>query len=93
MIAACLIKDQTKRPSATNLLKHPFFRKARSEHNAMKRMINKLPTLGERMQLIKVYTFFSYLFRFHLYFCSDESVINVLYIGQGNTIASRKKTT
>jgi serine/threonine-protein kinase OSR1/STK39 len=58
MIAACLIKDQTKRPSATNLLKHPFFRKARSEHNAMKRMINKLPTLGERMQLIKVYTFF-----------------------------------
>jgi serine/threonine-protein kinase OSR1/STK39 len=58
MIAACLIKDQTKRPSATNLLKHPFFRKARSEHNAMKRMINKLPTLGERMQLIKVYAFF-----------------------------------
>ncbi|KAK3152296.1 hypothetical protein QOZ80_2BG0156970 [Eleusine coracana subsp. coracana] len=52
MIAACLIKDPTKRPSASNLLKHPFFRKGKSEHNTVKRILNKLPTLGERMQAI-----------------------------------------
>ncbi|RLN07799.1 serine/threonine-protein kinase BLUS1-like isoform X1 [Panicum miliaceum] len=53
MIATCLIKDPTKRPSARKLLKHPFFRKAKSEHNTVKCMINKLPSLAERMQTIK----------------------------------------
>ncbi|KAL6629957.1 hypothetical protein ACP70R_029722 [Stipagrostis hirtigluma subsp. patula] len=53
MIAACLIKDPSKRPSAQKLLKHPFFKKAKSEHNALKCIISKLPSLGERLQFIK----------------------------------------
>ncbi|PWZ27692.1 Serine/threonine-protein kinase fray2 [Zea mays] len=53
MIATCLIKDPTKRPPAKKLLKHPFFRRARSDHNAVKCMLNKLPSLAERMQFIK----------------------------------------
>ncbi|XP_066325101.1 serine/threonine-protein kinase ppk11-like isoform X2 [Miscanthus floridulus] len=53
MIATCLIKDPTKRPPAKKLLKHPFFKRARSDHNAVKCMLNKLPSLAERMQFIK----------------------------------------
>lgn len=54
MITTCLIKDPAKRPSAKKLLKHPFFRKANKvEHNAVRCMLDKLPSLAERMQSIK----------------------------------------
>ncbi|KAG0531992.1 hypothetical protein BDA96_04G069400 [Sorghum bicolor] len=53
MIATCLIKDPTKRPPAKKLLKHPFFKRAKSDHNVVKCMLNKLPSLAERMQFIK----------------------------------------
>ncbi|XP_015689669.2 serine/threonine-protein kinase BLUS1-like isoform X2 [Oryza brachyantha] len=53
MIATCLIKDPSKRPTAQNLLQLPFFKKVKFEENILKCMLNKLPSLGARMISIK----------------------------------------
>lgn len=52
MIGTCLIKDPSKRPTAQKLIEHPFFKKVKSDDNALK-CINKLPSLVDRMQTIK----------------------------------------
>lgn len=58
MIASCLVKDPSKRPSAKKLLKHPFFKQARSSDYILRTLLEGLPALGDRLQALKVYDFF-----------------------------------
>ncbi|CAI9113817.1 OLC1v1014498C1 [Oldenlandia corymbosa var. corymbosa] len=54
MIASCLVKDPTKRPSAKKLLKHPFFKQARSNDYIARTLLDGLPALGDRLQALKI---------------------------------------
>ncbi|KAK4374686.1 hypothetical protein RND71_005363 [Anisodus tanguticus] len=53
MIASCLVKDPSKRPSAKKLLKHPFFKQARSNDYIARTLLEGLPALGDRMKELK----------------------------------------
>ena len=53
MISLCLQKDPTKRPLASQLLKHKFFAKAVKQKDLIKKVIlNGLPALAERAKLL-----------------------------------------
>ena len=54
MVAMCLVKDQTKRPTAERLLKHSFFKSARPPEVSLKNIFSDLPPLGERVKILKV---------------------------------------
>ena len=58
MIASCLVKDPSKRPSAKKLLKHSFFRQAKSNEFIARKLLEGLPALGDRLQALKVPLFF-----------------------------------
>lgn len=58
MIATCLVKDPSKRPSAQKLLKQPFFKQARSQDYIVRKILEGLPTLGDRHQALKVAVFY-----------------------------------
>ncbi|XP_041990662.1 serine/threonine-protein kinase BLUS1-like isoform X1 [Salvia splendens] len=53
MIAICLVKDPVKRPSAKKLLKHSFFKKARSNEYISRTLLEGLPDLGDRLKALK----------------------------------------
>jgi len=53
MIASCLVKDPSKRPSAKKLLKHSFFKQARSSDYIAQKLLDGLPDLVNRVQAIK----------------------------------------
>ncbi|KZV21423.1 serine/threonine-protein kinase fray2 [Dorcoceras hygrometricum] len=53
MIASCLVKDPSKRPSAKKLLRHSFFKKARSNDYFARTLLEGLPALGDRLQALK----------------------------------------
>ncbi|XP_071733412.1 serine/threonine-protein kinase BLUS1-like isoform X2 [Rutidosis leptorrhynchoides] len=53
MIASCLVKDPLKRPSAKRLLKHSFFKQAKSNEFIARKLLEGLPALGERLQALK----------------------------------------
>ncbi|XP_030546880.2 serine/threonine-protein kinase OSR1 isoform X3 [Rhodamnia argentea] len=53
MIASCLVKDPSKRPSAKKLLKHSFFKQARSNDYIARTLLDGLPALGDRMEALK----------------------------------------
>ncbi|KAL9386483.1 hypothetical protein Peur_019607 [Populus x canadensis] len=53
MIASCLVKDPSKRPSANKLLKHSFFKQARSNDYIVRKLLDGLPDLGDRIQALK----------------------------------------
>ncbi|KAK1407123.1 hypothetical protein QVD17_38734 [Tagetes erecta] len=53
MIASCLVKDPLKRPSAAKLLKHYFFKQARTNDYIHRKLLEGLPTIGDRLEAIK----------------------------------------
>ncbi|KAI3858812.1 hypothetical protein MKX03_015749 [Papaver bracteatum] len=54
MIEKCLVKGPHKRSSAQELLKHPFFKKARSSEYLTRTLIKELPSLGDSAKESKI---------------------------------------
>ena len=55
MVAMCLVKDQTKRPTAEKLLKHSFFKNAKPPELIVKKLFVDLPPLWKRVKDLQVY--------------------------------------
>lgn len=53
MIAECLQKDPTKRPTATELLKHQFFKKAKDKKYLVQTCLSCAPSIEERAKKVK----------------------------------------
>ncbi|XP_061352203.1 uncharacterized protein LOC133297137 isoform X5 [Gastrolobium bilobum] len=54
MVAMCLVKDQTKRPSAEKLLKHSFFKNAKPPELSVKKLFADLPPLWNRVKALQL---------------------------------------
>ncbi|CAL0321072.1 unnamed protein product [Lupinus luteus] len=54
MVAMCLVKDQTKRPSADKLLKHSFFKNAKPPGLSVKKLFADLPPLWNRVKSLEI---------------------------------------
>ncbi|KAB2612676.1 serine/threonine-protein kinase fray2 [Pyrus ussuriensis x Pyrus communis] len=55
MIASCLVKDPSKQSSAKKLLKHSFFKQARSNDYISRTLLAGPPALGDRIKELKRY--------------------------------------
>ncbi|KAJ4960248.1 hypothetical protein NE237_020158 [Protea cynaroides] len=53
MVAACLVKDPKKRPTSEKLLKHNFFKHARSNEYLARTILAGVSPLGERFRMLK----------------------------------------
>ncbi|KAF8399707.1 hypothetical protein HHK36_015577 [Tetracentron sinense] len=53
LVAACLVKDPKKRPTSEKLLKHHFFKHARSNEYLARSILDGLHPLGERFKILK----------------------------------------
>ncbi|WOL12507.1 serine/threonine-protein kinase 26 isoform X2 [Canna indica] len=53
MVATCLVKDPKKRPTSEKLLKHPFFKHARSNEYLAQTILEGLSPLGDRFKALK----------------------------------------
>ncbi|KAI7750360.1 hypothetical protein M8C21_014686, partial [Ambrosia artemisiifolia] len=53
MVAACLVKDPKKRPSSEKLLKHPFFKHAKTADYLQRSILDGLSPLGDRFRTLK----------------------------------------
>uniref|UniRef100_A0A1J3IRX5 Serine/threonine-protein kinase fray2 n=1 Tax=Noccaea caerulescens TaxID=107243 RepID=A0A1J3IRX5_NOCCA len=53
MVALCLVKDQTKRPTAEKLLKHSFFKNAKPPEICVKKLFADLPPLWTRVKALQ----------------------------------------
>ncbi|KAG5004429.1 hypothetical protein JHK84_028693 [Glycine max] len=53
MVAMCLVKDQTKRPSVEKLLKHSFFKQAKPPELSVKKLFADLPPLWNRVKSLQ----------------------------------------
>lgn len=54
MVATCLVKDPKKRPTSEKLLKHHFFKHARSNEYLARAILDGLPPLADRFRALKV---------------------------------------
>ncbi|XP_074565072.1 uncharacterized protein LOC141821588 [Curcuma longa] len=54
MIAMCLVKDQTKRPTAEKLLKHSFFKHAKPPEILLKSILSDLPPLWDCVKALQL---------------------------------------
>ncbi|XP_044484705.1 serine/threonine-protein kinase BLUS1-like isoform X2 [Mangifera indica] len=54
MVAMCLVKDQTKRPTAEKLLKHSFFKYAKPPELSVKKLFADLPPLWNRVKALQL---------------------------------------
>ncbi|KAL3647023.1 hypothetical protein CASFOL_007991 [Castilleja foliolosa] len=54
MVAMCLVKDQTKRPTAEKLLRHSFFKSAKPPQLIVKKLFVDLPPLWKRVKDIQL---------------------------------------
>ncbi|KAK1306759.1 Mitogen-activated protein kinase kinase kinase NPK1 [Acorus calamus] len=54
MVAMCLVKDQTKRPTAEKLLKHSFFKHAKPPDLSVKSLLADLPPLWDRVKALQL---------------------------------------
>lgn len=80
LVAACLVKDPKKRPASEKLLKHPFFKQARSNEYLKKTILDGLAPLGDRFRALKVYIQF-YLYH-NISECGTLKALNILGIGE-----------
>lgn len=53
VVTRCLQKDPSRRPTATQLLEHRFFKQARDEEYLQMHLVDDLPSLPERVQQIR----------------------------------------
>lgn len=71
----CLVKDQTKRPTAEKLLKHSFFKNAKPPELSVKKLFADLPPLWKRvkdLQVVLLLAGFSGYLLFIFVWCSCE---------------------
>ncbi|GMY30628.1 serine/threonine-protein kinase BLUS1-like isoform X1 [Fagus crenata] len=54
MVAMCLVKDQAKRPTAEKLMKHSFFKNAKSPELSVKKLFADLPPLWNRVKALQL---------------------------------------
>ncbi|XP_078154286.1 uncharacterized protein LOC144549430 [Carex rostrata] len=54
MVAMCLVKDPTKRPTAEKLLKHQFFKPVKSPEVSLKKILADLPPLWDRVKALQL---------------------------------------
>ncbi|XP_030454055.1 serine/threonine-protein kinase BLUS1-like isoform X2 [Syzygium oleosum] len=54
MVAMCLVKDQTKRPTAEKLLKHSFFKQAKPPEVSLTKLFADLPSLWHRVKALQL---------------------------------------
>ncbi|KAE8021536.1 hypothetical protein FH972_007419 [Carpinus fangiana] len=53
MVATCLVKDPKKRPTSEKLMKHPFFKHARTNEYLARAILDGLSPLGDRFRMLK----------------------------------------
>ncbi|KAJ3695416.1 hypothetical protein LUZ60_000793 [Juncus effusus] len=53
MIGMCLVKEPSERPTARKLLKHSFFKQARSQNYINRKLLCGLPILGDQYKALK----------------------------------------
>ncbi|PKA46521.1 Mitogen-activated protein kinase kinase kinase 2 [Apostasia shenzhenica] len=54
MVAMCLVKDQTKRPTVEKLLKHPFFKNVKPPELSVKCLLEDLPSHQDRVKALQL---------------------------------------